>query len=218
MVSRNDIKKTAGWITQPQNMIGNWIWQQTGGWIKSNNERYENKNNTPTMNNYKSNLNLTTYNSRYPGFDEEDYRKLEQWAINRGLTGDEKTQFMDEAYQYYYPQVLNQHWLNERAIEINKSTAESGSSILNWNKTAEWNMKLVDLSQTAKRVKWIVYDYPDEQVIDAMKQNIPDGENLLLKYLNDWDEILFNELFYILCLYKYLSSFLLWVKIGKNIS
>jgi hypothetical protein len=30
-------------------------------------------------------------------------------AVNRGLTGEEKTQFMDEAYQYYYPQVLNEY-------------------------------------------------------------------------------------------------------------
>jgi hypothetical protein len=32
---------------------------------------------------------------------------------------------MDSAYQYYYPQVLNQHGLDKRAEEINKAAAEN---------------------------------------------------------------------------------------------
>ena len=190
MVSRKNIGEASGWITQPHIMAWKWIGNEIGSWIKWNNERVEAKSQAPMMNNYKSNLNLTTYNPRYPYFDEEDYKKLEQWAINRWLTGDEKTQFMDEAYQYYYPQVLNQHWLNARAEEINKSAAENGEAILNGDKNVAWNMKLVDLSQTAKRVKWIAYDYPDNLVIESMKNNIPDGEQLLLNYLNDWDDTL----------------------------
>ena len=163
------------------------VWT-TIDWAKWKNQKFQEKRNNPTMNNYKSNLNLTTYNSRYPNFDEADYKKLEQWAINRGLTWEQKTQFMDEAYQYYYPQVLNQHWLDARAEEINKTTSEHGSAILNGDKTVEYNMKLIDLAQTFKRVKWVAYDYPDEQVIDALKTRIPDGEQLLLNYLNDGDD------------------------------
>ena len=147
------------------------------------------------INNYSRNGNITliTYNPRYPWFDEEDYKKLETAAINRGLTWQAKTQFMDEAYQHYYPQVLNSHKLDERQVEINKNVAETGNAILNWNKTAEWNMKLVDLAQTAKRVKWIAYDYPDDQLIDTMKSNIPNWDNLLLNYLNDWDKELLYQ-------------------------
>lgn len=157
-------------------------------WAKKNNQRVQDKRQSPTMNNYKSNLNLTTYNERYPWFDEEDYKKLEQWAISRWLTGEQKTQFMDEAYQYYYPQVLNQKWLDERAKEINQTASENGSAILNWDKTASRNMRLVDLAQTAKRVKWIAYDCPDEDVINAIQTNIPDGQQLLLNYLNNGDD------------------------------
>ena len=157
-------------------------------WGVWNTQRLQDKRQAPTMNNYKSNLNMPTYNSRYPWFDEANYKKLEQMAVNRWLTGEDMTQFMDEAYQYYYPQVLNEYWLNKRAEEINKTAAENWSAILNWNKEASWNMKLVDLSQTFKRVKWVAYDYPDEQVIDALKTRIPDWEQLLLNYLNDGDD------------------------------
>jgi hypothetical protein len=41
---------------------------------------------------------------------------------------------MDEAYQYYYPQVLNEYWLNKRAEELNKAAAENWNALLNWNK------------------------------------------------------------------------------------
>ena len=163
------------------------VWT-TIDWAKWKTQKFQEKRDNPTMNNYKSNLNLTTYNSRYPNFDEADYKKLEQMAINRGLIGEQKTQFMDTAYQYYYPQVLNQHWLDARAEEINKTTSEHGSAILNGDKTAEYNLKLIDLAQTAKRVKWFAYDYPDEQIIDAMKNEIPDWEQLILNYLNNGDD------------------------------
>lgn len=185
MVSRKDLRfLTTYWQVE-------WavnLWNSATNRVKNKNEKIQNKYNTPAVNNYKSNLNLTTYNSRYPGFDENDYKKLEQWAINRWLTWEQKTQFMDEAYQYYYPQVLNQHWLNKRAEEINKMAAENGGSILNGNKQAEMNMKIIDLAQTAKRVRGFAYDYPDEQIIDAMANEIPDGQQLLVNYLNNWDD------------------------------
>lgn len=149
----------------------------------------------PQINNYSGSwtTNLITFNPRYPWFDEDDYKKLETAAMNRWLTWQAKTQFMDEAYQHYYPQVLNSHKLDERQVEINKGVAENGNAVLNWNKTAQWNMKLVDLAQTAKRVKWIAYDYPDDQLIETMKSNIPNWDKLLLNYLNDWDKELLYQ-------------------------
>ena len=188
MVSRKDVNKTAGWLMAPQNTLSQKFWQWVGGWIKSWVERVQNKWQNFSINNYKSNLNLPTYNSRYPWFDEADYKKLEDMVVAKGYTGQDKVNMMDQLYQYYYPQVLNKHWLDKRAEEINKTASENGQAILNGDKNAEYNMKLIDLSQTAKRVKWFAYDYPDEQIIEAMKTEIPDGEQLILNYLNNWDD------------------------------
>lgn len=188
MVSRKDVNKNVGWIKAPQNMIAQKIWQRAGGQINSWVERVQNKGQNFSANNYKSNLNLTTYNPRYPWFDENDYNKLKDMVEAKGYTGKDKLNMMDELYQYYYPQVLNQHWLDKRAEEINKTASENGQAILNWDKNAEYNMKLIDLAQTAKRVRWFAYDYPDDQIIEAMKNEIPDWEQLMLNYLNNWDD------------------------------
>jgi hypothetical protein len=42
-------------------------------------------------------------------------------VADKGIIGKEKTEIMDQLYQIYYPQVLNQHKLEERQQEINDS-------------------------------------------------------------------------------------------------
>jgi len=135
----------------------------------------------------------TTYNSRYPWFDENDYKKLENMAISTWLTWQAKTNFMDEAYQYYYPQVYNNHKLDERQVQINQNVAQNSNALLNGDKNTEWKMKLTDLSQRAKQAKGIAYDVDDMQVINAMKTWIPNWEQLILDYLNNGSRDIFYD-------------------------
>lgn len=155
------------------------------------------KENQPYSTSFTTNQNkapkLATYNSRYPWFDEEDYKRLVQIADAQWVTWSKKAQLMDELYQYYYPQVLNSHKLDERQEQINNAVYENWDALVNWEPQANINLKLTQLSQKAKEKFWIAYDTSDEQVIAAMKNNIPDWEKLLLDYLNDWNpEILYQ--------------------------
>jgi hypothetical protein len=45
---------------------------------------------------------------------------LEQLVDMQQVSPDKKTEVMDEFYQYYYPQVLNKHKLDERQQTINE--------------------------------------------------------------------------------------------------
>ena len=140
---------------------------------------------------------LVTYNSRYPGFDEEDYKRLEQIADAQWVTWSKKAQLMDELYQYYYPQVLNKHKLDERQEVINNNVYENGEALLNGDTNANMNTKLLQLSQQAKEKFWIAYDVDDNEVIKAMTTNIPDGDKLLAEYINSWNpELLYQAWIY----------------------
>jgi hypothetical protein len=77
---------------------------------------------------------------------------------------------MDELYQIYYPQVLNQHKLDERQVEINKSVYQNGEALLNGNKEVTMGTKLTTLAQDAKKKFNIPYDTPDDVVLDYMVQ------------------------------------------------
>ena len=125
-----------------------------------------------------------TYNPRYPWFDEEDYKKLEKMVADKGIVGKEKTQIMDELYQIYYPQVLNQHKLEERQQEINDSVYKNWELLLNWNKDAQMWTKLTQLSQMAKEKFNIPYNTNDNEVIDAMVKGVPNWSQLLYEYVN----------------------------------
>ena len=134
-----------------------------------------------------------TYNPRYPWFDEEDYKKLEQMVASKGLTGSKKTEVMDQLYEIYYPQVLNKHKLDERQQEINNSVHENGELLLNGNEEASMWLKLTSLSQQAKQKFWIPYDTPDNEVIDAMVKWIPNWSQLLYDYVNGKNQDLLYE-------------------------
>lgn len=133
-----------------------------------------------------------TYNSRYPWFDEEDYKKLEKMVTDKGVTWSEKTQLMDQLYQVYYPQVLNKHKLDERQQEINNSIHQNGEALLDGNKEANMGLKLTNLSQMAKQKFNIPYNVNDNDVISAMVEWIDNGSQLLYNYVYSWDpEILY---------------------------
>ena len=134
-----------------------------------------------------------TYNPRYPWFDEEDYKKLEQMVAAKGVTWDKKTEIMDQLYEIYYPQVLNKHKLNERQVEINNSIHQNGELLLNGNKEANMWIKLTSLSQQAKQKFWIPYDVPDNEVIDAMVKWTPNWSQLLYDYVNGKNQDILYE-------------------------
>lgn len=140
---------------------------------------------------------LVTYNSRYPWFDEEDYKRLVEIADSTGVTWSEKAQLMDELYQYYYPQVYNKHKLDERQVEINNAVYEHGTALVNGDAQTNANLKLTQLSQKAKEKFGIAYDTPDNDVIAAMTKGIPNGEQLLTDYINNGNpELLYQAWIY----------------------
>lgn len=158
-------------------------WISTGNWSSN-----LNTTNTKT----KSNNTLSTYNSRYPWFDEDDYKKLEAMVDAKGITGKEKTQVMDQLYQYYYPQVMNSHKLDERQQQINNAVYEN-----QWNPDGNIKIKLTNLSQMAKEKFGIDYNVDDDEVIWAMTKNIPNGDKLLEDYINNWNpELLYQAWIY----------------------
>lgn len=135
----------------------------------------------------------TTYNPRYPGFNEEDYKKLEKMVADKGVTWSKKTEIMDELYQIYYPQVLNQHKLDERQVEINKSVYQNGEALLNGNKEVTMGTKLTTLAQDAKKKFNIPYDTPDDVVLDYMVKWIPNWNQLLYDYANGKNNDIYYE-------------------------
>ena len=132
-----------------------------------------------------------TYNSRYPWFDKDDYDRLVEIVKAQGVTGSNFTQLMDEAYQYYYPQVLNKHKLDERGAEINKGVYENGNNLVNGDPKTTETFKRVDLAQKAKQKFGISYDMNDDELLDLIISGTPDGANLYAKYLKDGDPQIF---------------------------
>ena len=134
--------------------------------------------NTEKKKNYKSNV--TTYNSRYPWFDEEDYKKLERLASERWVTGQSKTQLMDELYQYYYPQVANSHKLDDRQVELNQMTYE-----IDWNQPWVTWLKLTSISQKAKQKFNIDASVNDNELLWSIVDWTPNWDELLEDYINN---------------------------------
>ena len=138
-----------------------------------------------------------TYNSRYPWFDENDYKRLVEIVKAQGVTGTKFDQLMDEAYQFYYPQVLNKHKLAERDQTLNNTVYENGDLLLNGEWDANEKIKLTQLSQKAKEKYNIPYDYPDEDLLKMMEEETPDWNKLLYDYVNNGsDEIFYKTWIY----------------------
>lgn len=141
-----------------------------------------------------SNLDPVTYNSRYPWFDEANYRKLESKIDELGLTGYEKEQAMDELYVKALPIVQNEIKNSDRRKIINQNSYEASQITDNSSRTiAKSQMWVVELTQQLKEKFNIDPTAPDEDVFNSWIATIPDGEQLLVKYLNDWDKTLLYE-------------------------
>ena len=132
-----------------------------------------------------------TYNPRYPWFDEEDYKKLEQMVASKGLTGSKKTEVMDQLYQQLYPKVLNKHKLDEREVEINNSVHQNGELLLNGNTEAKAWTWMTKIAQEAKKKYNIPYNVDDQQLVDDIVSETPDWNKLLYEYVNNWNPEIF---------------------------
>lgn len=150
------------------------LWFNT--WINT----WANALNSTGISNKTYRVNVNTYNPRYPGFDEEDYKKLERLASSKWVTGSAKTNLMDELYQYYYPQVSNSHKLDERQVELNQAAYQNDGKEP-WNT----NIKLTSISQQAKQRYWISATVPDDQLLDSIVKWTPNWQKLLEDYINN---------------------------------
>ena len=141
-----------------------------------------------------SNLDPVTYNSRYPWFDEANYRKLESKIDELWLTWYEREQAMDELYVKALPIVQNEIKNSDRRKIINQNSYEASQITDNSSRTiAKSQMWVVELTQQLKEKFNIDPTAPDEDVFNSWIASIPDGEQLLVKYLNDWDKTLLYE-------------------------
>jgi len=154
----------------------------------SSNLSTNNRNSNTSATNKKKDY---TYNSRYPWFDEEDYKRLEKMVADKGLTGSAKTDAMDQLYQIYYPQVLNKHKLDERQQEINNSIYQNGELLLNGNKEATMWTDLTKLAQEAKKKYNIPYNVNDQDLVNDIVNGTENWTKLLYEYTQNWNPEIF---------------------------
>ena len=141
-----------------------------------------------------TNLDPITYNPRYPWFDEANYRKLESKIDELWLTWYEREQAMDELYVKALPIVQNEIKNSDRRKIINQNSYEVSQIADKSARTmAKSQMWVVELTQQLKEKFNIDPTAPDEDVFNSWISSIPDGEQLLVKYLNDWDKTLLYE-------------------------
>lgn len=140
------------------------------------------------------NLDPITYNSRYPWFDEANYRKLESKANNLWLTGYQKEQFMDNLYQQVLPKVQDDIKNSDRRKYINDASYEvSQIQDKDAKIQAKGKLTVTELSQKLKEKYNIDPTINDEQLFNDWIKSIPNWEKLLVNYLNNWDrELLYK--------------------------
>lgn len=144
---------------------------------------------TPRVN--KDEEDTYTFNSRYPWFDEEDYRKLEKMVADKWITGSKKTDIMDQLYQKLYPTVMNKHKLNERQVEINQATYKNWGEILNGNKEVKMWECFTTLAQEAKKKYNIPYNVDDQKLVDDIVNWTENWNRLLYEYVTNWNPEIF---------------------------
>ena len=156
------------------------FWQNLQFWVKNPINTWFNANFWFSLPKTTTKSNDYTYNSRYPWFDEDDYKKLERLANEKWVTGKEKTQLMDQLYQYYYPQVANSHKLDERQVELNRMTYDNDGK-------EPWNMsiKLSWLAQSAKQKYNIDASVNDNELLWSIVDATPNWQKLLEDYINN---------------------------------
>lgn len=142
------------------------------------------------------NLNLDdyTYNPRYPWFDETNYRKLEAKIDALWLSGYEREQAMDEAYRQILPMVQRDIQMSDRNEYLNQASYEVSQITDPQAKIqANWKLSVEQLAQKVKEVYNLDPTANDQAVFNHWIQWIPNGRELLVNYLNNWDRELLYE-------------------------
>lgn len=129
-----------------------------------------------------------TYNPRYKGFDEANYRKLESKIDELGFTGSKKQQAMDELYLKVLPivqaETLNsdrRKYINDANFEVSQIQDKSAQTM------ARGKLTVTELAQQVKEKFNLSPTAPDEDVFNDWISQIPNWEQLLVNYLNNWD-------------------------------
>lgn len=173
-------------MAQTQFWFQSWANVWIGSWI---NQFWNFTTKQPSVSNTKSN----TYNSRYPWFDEEDMKKLENMV--KDITDPkEKQDTMDQLYRAFYDTVQNEHKNKERNQLLNQQTYEV------WNiqdteqkKQAQTKLKLSELAQQVKETYNIDANANDWEVLNMFIEQTPNWQQLLEDYINNGN----NELLYV---------------------
>ena len=132
------------------------------------------------------NLDPITYNPRYPGFDETNYRKLESKIDALGLTGSEKEKAMDEAYRQILPMVQNEIKNSDRREYINQAQYEvSQIQDPEAKRMAQGKLTVTELAQKLKEKYNLDPSANDEDVFNSWINSLPNGGQLLADYMND---------------------------------
>lgn len=153
------------------------------------NNRQNNSWNTAT-----TNLDPYTYNPRYPWFDKANYDKLEAKIDALGLTGYDKEKAMDDLYIQVLPKVQDDIKNSDRRKYINQNKYEASQIQDKSARTiANGKMGVVELTQQLKEKFNIDPSAPDEEVFNSWISSIPNGEKLLVDYLNTWNRELLYE-------------------------
>lgn len=123
-----------------------------------------------------TNLDPVTYNPRYPGFDEANYRKLESKIDELGLTGNEREKAMDELYVKVLPLVQNEIKNSDRRKIINDASYEASQlQDKDARMMAKGKLTVTELAQQLKEQFNIDPTANDEEVFNSWIQSIPDG-------------------------------------------
>jgi hypothetical protein len=138
---------------------------------------YTNTHNIPgMMAGNQSKIESMTFNPRYPGFDEQNYRKLESKIDELGLVGNEREKAMDQLYVQVLPQVQNQIINSDRRKYINDAAYEVSQIQNKSDKTkAKSKLTVTELSQQLKEKFNIDPTANDEEVFNSWIQSIPNG-------------------------------------------
>ena len=141
-----------------------------------------------------TNLDPITYNPRYAGFDETNYRKLESKIDALWLTGSDKEKAMDELYLKALPIVQNEIKNSDRRKYINNASYEvSQIQDKDARMMARGKLTVTELAQQVKEKFNLDPTAPDEWVFNDWINQIPNWEQLLVNYLNNWDRELLYQ-------------------------
>ena len=125
-----------------------------------------------------------TYNSNYPWLTESSFRKMESAVDQMGLSGENKTQAMNNYYQSNAKYLLNDQLLDERDNFINDQAYQAAQL---QDGSANAQLRMTQASQKAKRQWNLRADANDLDVFTSIVESLgAEWMDLAGKYLS-WE-------------------------------